>query len=89
MLIIGGSMCLTKQAIRLLKWPGWERKQKRHNMTTKQIHETHIKIAFFAMLLIMLAAIYVAIPDLLHGLPLAIEASSNTRTIDYLRSFGV
>ena len=32
-------------------------------MTTKQIHETHIKIAFFAMLLIMLAAIYVAIPD--------------------------
>ena len=32
-------------------------------MTTQQIHETHIKIAFFAVLVIMLAAIYVAIPD--------------------------
>ena len=58
-------------------------------MTTKQIHETHIKIAFFAMLLIMLAAIYVAIPDF-YSTVWQLSTSGNMQgTIDYLRSFGV
>ena len=57
-------------------------------MTTKQIHETHIKIAFFAMLLIMLAAIYVAIPDF-YSTVWQLSTSGNMQgTIDYLRSFG-
>lgn len=57
-------------------------------MTTKQIHETHIKIAFFAMLLIMLAAIYVAIPDF-YSTVWQLSTSGNMQgTIDYLCSFG-
>ena len=57
-------------------------------MTTQQIHETHIKIAFFAVLVIMLAAIYVAIPDFYRTVWQLSTSGNMQGTIDYLRSFG-
>lgn len=58
-------------------------------MTTGKLHETHIKIAFFVILIVLLLAIHLAIPDFYRTVWQLSTSGNMHGTIHYLRSFGV
>lgn len=57
-------------------------------MKKEQINEAHIKVAFFAVLVLLLVGIHVAIPDFYHTVWDLSTSGNMNGTIEYLRSFG-
>ena len=58
-------------------------------MKTMKVNETHIKIVFFGMLVVMLAGIHLAIPDFYRTVWNLSTSGNMQGTIAYLRSFGI